>query len=166
MKKDLTEYRKHPRILELRFSLIHTNFVLEYGMEKTAEIFKSFCDIGGINWTMISGVIGRKEQILEANRNKRLRYRQEVVFMGEVYNEPRELVGRHYLRIARRLIYEYADGMIVPSRFINEQWLDDLDFSVIVAGVDAYKNEIERFLNFLAIMTEVTTGVPVAKTQI
>lgn len=160
---DLKKYRRHPRILELRFSLMHSNFVMEYGLDDTARIFEGICNATRINWGILSSVIARKELILDMNRTDRLRYRQEIVFMGDVFNETRVNTTKNYLKISKRLLYEGFDGMLLPQRFLSEEWLDQLDYTVVVAGNKAYANELERFLNHLAIVAEVITGVPVAK---
>lgn len=160
---NLKEYRSHPRMLELRFSLIHSNMVMQFGLDGTAHILKGICDSARINWGIISSVIGRKEMILDMNRTNKMRYRQEVVFMGDVFEESRINTMKNYMRVSKRLLYEGFDGMLLPQRFLNEEWIDGLDYSIVVAGNKAYSNELIRILNILSILSEVITGVSVAK---
>lgn len=160
---DYKQYRKHPRILELRFLMIHSNFAMEFGLEHTAIMFEAICRAARINWSILSSVIGRQDVILGLSQTDRLRYRQELVFMGDIFNESRITVAKKYLRISKRLMYEAFDGMLIPTKFLNEEWLDKLDYHVVVAGNVAYSNELERFINYIAIMGELISHVPLAK---
>lgn len=160
---NLDKYRNHPRILELRFLLTHSNFAMEFGLENTAIIFEAICKAAKINWSILSSVIGRQEMVLGLSRTDRLRYRQEIVFMGDVYKESRLNVAKKYLRISKRLMYEAFDGMLLPQKFLNDEWLEKLDYNVVIAGNVAYSNELERFLNYLSIIGEVVTHVSMAK---
>lgn len=163
MNIDNKVYRKHPRMLELRFLMIHTNFVMEFGLENTAIIFKGISESARINWSILSSVIARKDLVLELNRTNRLRFRQELMFMGEVFEETRVNTMKRYLRISKRLMYESFGGMLLPNNFLNQEWLDQLDYTVKIAGNTAYAYELERFINHLSIMSEVISGVPMAK---
>lgn len=161
---DYKKYRIHPRVLELKFTVIHNNFVLEYGIEKTAIMFQKFCELARINWTIISSTIGRKDMITNMFIRDRLRYRQELVFTGYVFDESHKNIAKKYLMNSRRILYEYAEGMLVPNNFISEDWLDQLDYNVVIAGTKAYALELGRFIDFVMILGEVITGVSVAKT--
>lgn len=136
---------------------------MEFGLENTATIFKGIADSARINWSILSSVIARKDLVLEASRTNRMRFRQELVFMGEIYNESRVSTMKRYLRISKRLLYESFEGKLLPQNFLNEEWLDSLDYSVVIAGNTAYSYELERFLNNLYIISEVIAGVSVAK---
>ena len=144
---DLIKY--HPRILELRVTLIHSVFVLEFGTEKAMLLFREFCDIAMINYTIISSIIGRKHQILGMNRTDRLRYRQEVIAMGLAWGETREGTGAKYLNISRSYLYTGYSGMLRPEKFYTEEWIGLLDYSTVVAGVEAYRIECRRMIDFL-----------------
>lgn len=146
---NLIEYRTHPRILELRLIALHSVFVSEFGYEQTANMWENFCTIGKMNWTIIASVFGRKDSIAELNATNRRRFRQEMIFMGMVYGETRAKVGKKYLNVSKRILYESEGNYADPRHFINEEWLDQLDYNVKIAGARAFALEIERFLNFL-----------------
>lgn len=166
MKEIFAKYRRHPRILELKFITLHSLFVGEYGAEKTASLFKEFCEVGRSNWTLISGIINRKEAITNLNIRDKMRYRQEVTFMGACYGENRIVTGRRYLGLSRRMMYEYKGNALEPQTFATQDWLSGLDYTVVVAGVDAYKLEIERFLEFILNLGKVIGYVPLAETRV
>lgn len=160
---EYSKYRRHPRVLELMFTTLHTRFVLEYGIERTAILFQNFCEQGRINWSMISATIGRKDVITNMNISDRLRYRQEVVFTGVAFGESYSVIAKKYLMTSRSIFYEYGEGMLVPDNFLNKEWLEKLDYSVVLAGTKAYALEMERFINFVNVLGGVITSVPVAK---
>lgn len=163
-KEIIDNYKKHPRILELRLAVVHTLFTQEYGSEKTAHLFKTLCDISRINWTTISSIINRKDAVLLMSGKDRTRYRQEIVFMGTCFGENRIYIGKKYLGLSKRMMYEYKDRALDPNYFVNETWLDGLNYSVVLAGVDAYRIDLERFLEALDILSGVLGNVSVAKT--
>lgn len=163
MKEILDLYRKHPRILELRLAMIHSVFVSEYGVERTAYLFKSICDAARINWTTISSIINRKDAVVLLGSKDKKRFRQEVIFMGMCYGESRLQVGKRYLGLSKRMMYEYNEKALDPSIFVNTMWLDGLDYSVVIAGVDAYRLDLDRFLEALTTLGKVIGNVPVAK---
>lgn len=147
----------HPRVLELRVSLIHSMFVMEFGSEKTQLLFKEFCDIATINYTVIASMLGRKRQILKLNTIDKLRYRQEVLIMGLAWGETRENIGKKYLNITRSTLYGAFDGQLKTDVFFNERWAENLDYSIEVAGVDAFRIESTRLVNFFEGLSKVIT---------
>lgn len=149
------QYKTHPRILELRLVGMHSRFVSEFGYERTASMWQTFCEIGKMNWTIIASVFGRKDVIAELNYTDKKRFRQEMIFMGMLYGETRAKVSQKYLKISKRILYESEDGYADPNVFLNDEWLDKLDYSVAVAGAKAYSLEIERFLSFLEAVRNV-----------
>lgn len=148
----LNRYKTHPRILELKLSVMHTVFTREYGLEKTAYIFKSICDVNKINWTSISSVINRKDLVNSLSSKERLRFRQEVIFAGLCFGDSRPVIGRKYLGLSRRMMYEYKDNLLDPDNYVTVDWLDRLDYNVAIAGVESYKNDIERFIEALYVL--------------
>lgn len=160
---DYSRFKYHPRVLELRLTLMHSLFVSEYGSEKTAELFRAFCEAGNMNWSIIASTIGRKDAILKLAMQDRVRFRQEAMLMGLAWGENRTNTGRRYLGISRRLVYEIYDGALKPDVFLVEEWEDKLTYSIEVAGVAAYGLELRRFLDFLNLLAGVMSGVLVAK---
>jgi len=156
MNKELIEkYRKHPRVLELKFIAMHTLFLAEYGTEKTSDLYKAFCDAARINWTTISSVFNRKEFIIALSTKDRLRYRQELILTGLCYGDNRTRIGRRYLGLSKRMMYEYYDNLLDPAVFMTQEWLDGLDYTVVVAGIDSYRLDIERFIEFVTNLGQV-----------
>jgi hypothetical protein len=160
---NLNEYRRHPRILELKLTSMHSLFLSEFGVEKTTNIFKGLCDVGRINWTIISSIINRKDVITEISKKDKLRYRQEVVFMGHCYGENRIRTGLRYLNLTKRVMYETEDKGLDVNVFATKTWLDGLDYTLTISGVEAYRLEIERFIDFILNLARVIGHVPMAE---
>jgi hypothetical protein len=162
----LVRHKRHPRILELRLAGMHSLFVHEYGSERATSFFKAIADLSRVNWTVISSVINRKDLISQISSRDLTRYRQEIVFMGACYGESRTSIGKRYLGLSRRMMYEYAENALDPRVFADENWIDGLNYTVSIAGVEAYRIEIERFLESLEKMGQVINDVPVAKVRV
>lgn len=162
----LLGYKRHPRVLELRLAGIHSLFVHEYGSDRTATFFKSIADLSRVNWTVVSGLINRKESISQIAIRDLTRYRQEVVFMGYCYGESRTAIGKRYLGLSRRMMYEAAGNALDPRVFVDDDWVAGLDYTISLAGVEAYKIEIERFLEAIEKIGQVISNSPIAKIRV
>jgi len=161
----LTPFQRHPRMVELRFVFLHGLLVSEYGDETTMRIIKAWCDIHKINYTFLAAILNQKERVKQLNITDKVRFRQEVIFMGHIYNEPREVVGNRYLNISKTFLYR-AKQTFDPVNFVTQDWLDELDYNVIVCGVPQYNNEALRFIESIENFLEVVGFVPLAKKKV
>lgn len=161
----LQPYRKHPRIVELRISALHNVIVSDLGEVYATEFFKHWCDLNKINSTFIIGIINQKPRILRLAVSDRQRYKQELIFMGLLYNENRLDVAYRYLGVSKTHIYD-KNQPFDPWKFVTEEWVHELENNVTVCGVPQYLNEALRFLDSLEVFLTVVGHVSMAKTRI
>lgn len=162
---NVTQYQRHPRIIELRMILLHGLFIAEYGDKFTVDFFKAWCDMNKINYTFIMSVINQKVRIKQMDITDKLRYRQEVIFTGHVYNEARDAVGARFLNLSRTFLYREKE-LFDPNIFVTKEWLDLLDLNVVICGVPQYNNEALRFIESLEHFLGVIGNVPLAKKKV
>lgn len=162
--ENLQEYKYHARLVELRLALLHSLFLREFGVERTANLFKGISDAFMLNWTVISSILNRKDKIYSPTGYNRTRFRQEVVFMGVVYGENREKVGKRYLNLSKKSMYNKDE--LDPDKFMTNEWLDGLDYTVTVCGMEAYKLEAIRLLDAISAIARVVGDVPLAKIKL
>lgn len=158
---DLTKYRNHPRILELRLAMLHKLMAEEYSAEIAVKFLHSLCDLFRCNWNVINQIINNVYNIRQMSKDSKKRWRQELVFMGMTLNETRYAIAKRYLdlNISNSYRKEYN---LTPSNFLTQEWVDELDASVVVCGLSAYRFEAERFMqeydNMLEVMGRVLTS--------
>lgn len=162
---DLTVLQKHPRVLELRLALFHSLMVAEYGDMMAMQFINTWCDMFSVNKTLINGIINQGPRIRKLRIMNRLRYRQEIIFMGMLFNEGRTEVAQKYLGLSKAYIYR-KDFPYDPRVFLNLEWLNTLDDNIVLCSIPAYKVEAERFFDALDRFIEVAGSVSVAKQKV
>jgi len=155
---DLVKYRTHPRILELRLAMLHKLLSEEYSSEVAIKYMHSLCDLFRCNWNVINHIINNVYNIRQMSKESKQRWRQELVLMGITLNETRYAIAKRYLNLNVSNSYRKTYNL-TPSNFITQEWMDELDTSVVVCGLSAYKFEAERFMqeydNLLEVMGRV-----------
>jgi hypothetical protein len=140
---DITDYRNHPRILELRFVAIYDRWHREFGdradgiLVGLAEAFH--CDI-----TKLRVVANQAPAIRRVTKGQRVKNAQEHVFMGEVWREARYTSAGKYMNLSTRTLYAHKE--YIPKNFLTQEWLNELDGEVVACGLKQYAVELERFL--------------------
>ena len=144
--KDVSEYKTHPRILELRVILFYTMLSRQYGTHKATEFYRSMCKIMNVDWQKINGMINQIPKIRHLERYDKRRFRQELVFMGTLFKESRYFIAKHILNVSVSGMYRKDAGLKVEE-FLSQEWLDKLDDSVAICGIPQYALEARRFLD-------------------
>lgn len=153
MKKELLDYKYHPRIMELRLALIKRLLDSQYGDETAMNILKLFAESFQCNFTLLVSVFNKDNKIVNHSTDNK-RKKQEIIFMGGLFNESRYSIAKRYLNMNVNYLYQNVKEHN-PDSFADEDWLACLDDEVLVCGVRSYGNEAKRFLiafdNFLGV---------------
>lgn len=144
---DLENYKKHPRILEVRFILLYDMFEREYGAVRASKYFEAICDMFHINFVFINAIIHRRFEISKYSKTKRLRWKQEVIFAAKCYDETIYKVAKDYLVVARSNLYVYPELKL--ENFVTDEWLRELDEEAKVCGTEAYRMSIEHLFEVI-----------------
>ena len=140
-----SSYKTHPRILEIRLMLIFNNLVRNYQYAKAIRIVEVFCDLFAVNFKNILTIVNNDYKIRRMRKTNKERWLQEVVFMGELYDESRYFIAENYL--ARHGTYLYSGQYNLKiENFVDHEWLRGLDSSVTICGIPHQKLEAERFI--------------------
>lgn len=157
----IDKYQKHPRILELRLIMLFKTIHQAYDYNSAFEFFQSLAKLFRCNWQLLSGVLNNVFKIRDLEKKDKNRFRQEVVFMGLLYNESRYAIVKNYLNLSLPSIYKKE---LQFENFITQRWLDDLDKNIVLCGIDGYKLEVLRFLEGLENFLEGLGRVSIPKT--
>ena len=156
------QYKYHPRVLELRLILFYTILVREYGANKANGFFQSFCELMTLDWQKINGIINQSSKIRQLEKMDRTRYRQELVFMGWLYDESRYFLAKNILNLSTTVLYRKSANLNLED-FLNEEWLDRLEETVTVCGLPQYGLEAKRFLDAFKQFMETLGNVSSSK---
>ena len=146
---DVTDYKNHPRILEVRFTLMFDIFEKEFGFERTNSLFKGIAETMGCNYSFIKDIINKRFEIRRKQKTKFTRWRQEVVFAAYLYGESNYKIAKVYFNIAPSTLYMQKD-IYGLENFLSMGWLAELDSEVTLAGMRHYRIEIERFMEVIS----------------
>lgn len=160
--KDVSEYKTHPRILELRVILFYTMLSRQYGTHKATEFYRTMCKIMSVDWQKINGMINQIPKIRHLERYDKRRFRQELVFMGMLFEESRYFIAKYILNVSPASMYNKKAGL-KPEHFISDEWLDKLDDSVAICGIPQYALEARRWVEGFTTFMETLGNVSAPK---
>jgi hypothetical protein len=155
---DVSKYKEHPRILELRFGLFFLIVAREYGHNGAIRIYQKLSEIFRVDFNKIQTVINAIPSVQVLKRRDKWRYRQDVALMGHLFNESGVEIANKYLKIHTTTYYRQKE-ILSPKYFVNEEWLAGLDDSIIICGVETYRLEIIRFIEEFEFFLEVMGNV-------
>lgn len=155
-KELLEQYRKHPRILEVRFILLFDLFEREFGYNGVMDIFNGLCIGFKRNKDLLDTILAKRFDIKRKSKTSRTKWRQEVMFMGMCYGETPYKIAKYYLMVDPSNLYKRDRACVYdPKVFVTDEWLRDLDDEVKLAGGHIYRNEIKGFLEVINSLTNV-----------
>lgn len=150
----LEKYKRHPRVLEIRLILLFDLFEREFGYMNVMSIFDGLCIGFKRSKELLDTVLNRRFDIKRKSKTSRIKWRQEVMFMGLCYGESPYKIAKYYLLIAPQNLYMNKE-MNDPRHFVTDEWLRDLDDEPVIAGNKLYRDEIKGFLEVIDSLTNV-----------
>lgn len=142
---EIESYKKHPRVLEIRFILMFNMFEKELGYLQATKAFQAMCDAFNCNITLLQSIINKRFDIQRKSKTNFRRWRQEVIFSAYVYGESIYKVAKTYFNVKPETIYAQKDLYDIEL-FLNDEWLSKFDDDVTLCGEYAYRNEVIRFM--------------------
>lgn len=142
---ELATFKYHPRILELRLSMIKALLVRQYGEERAMALLQSLAQMYDCNWTILIGVLNKDFKITNHPAVGAKRRKQEVIFMGALYGETRYQISSQYLGMSANYLYQ-SKRNFNPEVFADAEWLTQLNNEIVTCGAKAYAIEVKRFL--------------------
>lgn len=145
---ELEQYKKHPRVLEIRFILLFNIIEKELGYQQTMKFYQAICSAFNCNMTLINSLINKRFEIQRNSKKKWRFWRQEVIFSSYLYGESIYKVARDYFNIKPETIYTQKEFYDI-ERFLTNEWLDNFDDQVTLCGEYSYRNELIRFMEVI-----------------
>lgn len=144
----LKKYQTHPRILEIRFSILFDLLKREYGYVATRDLISGICHSLDFNSEIIIKIVNNLDKINKIKKTNNLRWKQLVIFMGRCYGESLRCIGKNYINCSSTNLY----GRSEFTAFADKNWLKELDNEVVLCGGLLYKSELKLFLETIDIM--------------
>lgn len=152
----LKQYRRHPRILEVRLILLFDLFEKEFGYNGVMDIFNGLCVGFKRSKELLDTVLARRYDIKRKSKTSKIKWRQEVMFMGLCYGETPYKIAKNYLFLSPSNFYRKSkDTTYDPKVFVTDEWLRDLDDEAKIAANKLYRDEIKGFLEIIDSLTNV-----------
>lgn len=144
---DLYPYRHHPRVLEFKFTFLFDRFVRDFGIDGAMDSIEGLCIAAKCDVTKVRAIINRTPEIKKVTPRNTLRYFQEGVFLG--YLEGLSLMKASDKFAGKRRGAIYGKELYKIHFFLNKEWLDILDSEPVLCGVQTYRIELERLMDYL-----------------
>ena len=157
---EIEQYQNHPRILELRIILMFKTISKAYDYNTAIDLFQALSKVFRCNWQLVNGIINNVYNIRALEKRNKIRFRQEVVFMGLLYNETRYVAVKNYLDLSLPAVYA---KYLQYENFVTRDWLDELDQHIAICGIPHYRLEAERFIEGMGTFLEALGRVSIPK---
>lgn len=143
----LKTYRKHPRVLEIRFILFFDMLEHEYGYAGAKKIISALCMAYNRNEDILNVILNKRFDIKRKQKTSKIKWTQEIIFMGLCYGETPYKIAKDYLMVTPSNFYRSSKSISYDvNTFLTDEWLRNLDDEVKVTGSYAYRNEVKGFL--------------------
>ena len=152
--EELKQYKRHPRVLEVRLCILFHLFEKEYGYQSAMKFVDSICNAYRCNVTLLNAIINRRFEIIRNVKIKQQLWRQEAIFMGCVYGITPYKVAKYYLNIKPNVFYSQTSLYSIEN-FCTNEWLDKLDQRTMLCGQEMFRIEVIRFLEVLDSLADV-----------
>lgn len=146
----LDKYKKHPRMVEVKFIMFFDLLEREYGYEGARKIIAAFCTAFNRNMDVLDVVINKRFDIKRKSKTNKTRWIQEVVFLGTCYKEKPYTIAKYYLNTSPSNFYRHSMSKSYDTdQFLTDEWLRNLDDEVQVTGNIIYRNEVKAIVEIL-----------------
>lgn len=150
--EELEKYKKHPRVLEVRFCVFFHLLEKEYGFQGAMKFVSSLCNAYHCNVEPLNTLIVRRFDVIRNSKTKYRYWRQEIIFMGYVHGESMYRVAKDFLDVKPNVLYAQSDVYSI-DKFCTNEWLAKFDTQAMFCGQNYYKIEVIRFLEIIDDIT-------------
>ena len=151
---ELDEYKKHPRVLEVRFMLFFDMLEKDYGYQGAIKFVESICKAFNCNFMFLNSLINRRFDVKRKTKVRWRLWRQEVIFTAGVYGERIYTAAEKYLHIKANTLYAQSDLYSI-NKFCDAEWLRGLDERVVLCGQPGYRLEVIRFFEVVDDLSKI-----------
>lgn len=141
---ELTEYKNHPRILELFIITFYNRIAQDYGIEQARQLFNAFVNVTGGDWTRIQGILMQAPTIRALEKKNKKLYKQQMLLLAHLYDISRYELGQ-ILNVTPQTFYN-EKGSYKFDQFVTQEFLHDLDNHIVICGMTPYQQEAIRFI--------------------
>lgn len=143
-------YKNHPRLLEVRFINIIEKLVDSVGLTG----MYGFLDYVGKNFdnidvSILHTIINKRPSI--KNVVPELKYKQELIFYGFLETNLYNYGVINYLNLHKDSCFSHPNRYHI-KKFLNEEWLNDLDYEVVVLRDKLVALNVKNFLDVVRTM--------------
>ena len=164
--------RYHPRLVEIEVAVLSYNLGKLFSFdglnnENSAKMFiQTLCAIGSIPFEKVLTIISNQYRIIRDGKSrgdeeKRIRFRQQAIFLGILKGESRQIVAEKYLRLTKQTLYN--EPRLRPENFIDEDWIESLDDDILLGGDKPLINSAVELVKLMDKVREAIGYVSIPK---
>lgn len=153
-KLQMEKYKKHPRVMEIRFILLFELIEQEYDYHQAVKFFESLCEAFRCNIVFLQSIINQRYDIKRNSKKDFVMWRQEIIFVYTLYGESLYKIAKTHLGIKPETLYAQSKLYDI-NKFCDENWLNKLDMQVTLCGEKSYRLEMTRFFEALDMFADI-----------
>lgn len=167
--------RYHPRLIEIEIAMMAHSIGTSYSIDGlpndyvVKSLFQTMCNISAIPFEKIVTIINNQYRILRDSKassgeEKRIRFRQEAIFLGILKGESRQIVAEKYLRLQVQTLYQ--EPRLRLENFVTDEWIEQLDDNILFGGDKPLINAGIELVKQMDKLREAIGHVSVSKSQV
>jgi hypothetical protein len=175
IKQKYQHLRFHPRLVEIEIAMVAHSIGMTYSVDGLTNdyavktLFQSLCHISSIPFEKIITIVNNQYRILRDSKassgeDKRIRFRQEAIFLGILKGESRQIVAEKYLRLTVHSLYN--DKRLKPENFVTDEWIAELDDNILFGGDKPLVNAGIELIKQMDKLRGAMGNVSVPKSQV
>lgn len=145
----LADYKFHPRIMELRYTLIYDNIRRLLGDAVANNLMESVCKSLGADWGALKPLHTNYTQIMRLKRLDLHEFRTQVYIMGKAWDESQIYICRTYIPNVGQIQYDDRKN---AKRIYTAEYYDKLMKQVKVTHSDYQINNLKNLLTDLKFL--------------
>lgn len=146
--RDLSRFKYHPRVLEVRFMVVYDRCCQALGDDRTTALFDFICEQNGIKAAAIRTFIGDIPSMESESSHSVLLYQQEKVFAGTLWGDSRADIAKKDLGVTVAYVYQQKIKFN-PEHFVTERWVERLGNRATTARIGSLYDELNRFMQII-----------------
>lgn len=139
----LADYQFHPRMMELRFTLIYDNMRKTLGDAVASNLLESTCKSLGADWDELVKLRNKYVDIMRLKRMNVHEFKTQVYIMGKAWEEDMSYICRVFLAPTRQIFY---NDRVNAKRLYTPIYYDKLMNQVRVTHSDYQINNLKNLL--------------------
>ena len=141
--KDKENYKHHPRVLEVRFSMLMQIMEKEFGVVGTEKFLDTVCKVYSLNTEIMHQIFNNRFEIRRMSVTNRVEWFKTMVFVGYLYGIKPYTVATY---MGYNKSYPYV-CKLNEKELTSQDFLNKLNDQICLCRMSTHKVVLENFMD-------------------